>query len=360
VTTTSAAERPPPEASERFITGWHVAFWLIWALAVIASFGWSGTDVIGPRPATLALLAVIGCAYLFLAQPAARRRDGWRGRAYLVVLLGCLTALFVASPGLSFLLFIAYPQMWYLTDSRRQGVGFTIALSVTAATAFAIRGGTWQAAGLSAVALGVSLLFSLLLGLWISGIIDQSTDRARLIAELESTRADLARAHHAAGVVAERERMAREIHDTIAQGLTSTVMLAQVAARHLAADRPNRAADGIAAIEDTARHSLADARALVASYAAVGVDAGLPAALRRLGERFTTETGIRVDVVVDPSVAAPDDVAGRAAAGGGPATIARAREVVLLRSVQEGLANVRKHSAATHVTITLTPARTVG
>ena len=50
--------------------------------------------------------------------------------------------------------------------------------------------------------MGVSLLFSLLLGLWIARIIDQSRGRAELIEELDATRAELAQAHHAQGVMA--------------------------------------------------------------------------------------------------------------------------------------------------------------
>ena len=61
-------------------------------------------------------------------------------------------------------------------------------------------------------------------------IIDQSRERAQLIEQLQAARAELAAANHAQGVVAERERMAREIHDTLAQGFTSILMLAQAAA----------------------------------------------------------------------------------------------------------------------------------
>ena len=76
----------------------------------------------------------------------------------------------------------------------------------------------------------VSTAFSIALGIWISRVVDQSRERAELIDALEQTREALAAAHHAQGVTAERERVAREIHDTLAQGFTSVVMLAQTAA----------------------------------------------------------------------------------------------------------------------------------
>ena len=73
--------------------------------------------------------------------------------------------------------------------------------------------------------MAVSLVVSLLFGIWIERVITQSEQRAELIRELQSARDELAEAHHSAGVMAERERMAREIHDTLAQGMTSIVML---------------------------------------------------------------------------------------------------------------------------------------
>jgi signal transduction histidine kinase len=333
--------RPPPDAWARGIVGWHLAFWLLWVLSVVAAVVWPPGSVIGSRPLSLALLGALGVAYLVFGQPAARSSGRVRARVYLVTVVVVLGLLFHVSPGLTFLLFLAFPQMWFLTGSRIEGTVFTVALSLAAAAGLALRDGTAEAWRTTALSLGVSLVFSLVLGLWITSIITQSEDRADLIAQLEAARTELARAHHDAGVVAERERLSREIHDTIAQGLTSVVMLAQVAARHLAGDRTAQAAATVASIEDSARRNLADARALVASYAAVGVDDGLPAALRRLSERFARETGVAVDVRID------DRLDGRTA---GPA---RAHEVVLLRSVQEGLANVRKHAAATRVTVAL-------
>ncbi len=186
----------------------------------------------------------------------------------------------------------------------------------------------------------VSFVFSLGLGLWIGRIIEQSADRAALLAELESARADLAEADRSAGAAAERERLAREIHDTLAQGFTSVVMLAQVARRELR--RPGGPAAAVArldAIEDVARTNLAEARGLVAAASPVDVHGGdLAGALRRLAQRFGAETGVSVDV----------RIADGAADGLGPD-----RAVVLLRSAQEGLANVRKHAAAGRVAIGL-------
>ncbi|NJN55067.1 MAG: histidine kinase [Anaerolineae bacterium] len=65
---------------------------------------------------------------------------------------------------------------------------------------------------------------SILLGVWMSAIINQSTQRRQLIEQLETTQAELATAKRHEGMLEERQRLAREIHDTLAQGFTSIVM----------------------------------------------------------------------------------------------------------------------------------------
>ena len=87
---------------------------------------------------------------------------------------------------------------------------------------------------LGTVVLG--LAFSVVFGTWISRIIEQSRERAQLIARLEAAQAELADLSRQAGTLAERERLAGEIHDTIAQGLTSIVMLLQAADGGIGAD----------------------------------------------------------------------------------------------------------------------------
>ena len=95
--------------------------------------------------------------------------------------------------------------------------------------------------------MAVALLFSILLGLWIP----RSSSRARSApsssTSCETAQAELGRSHHAAGVAAERERLAREIHDTLAQGFTSVVMLAQTAGADLRPGRAGAARDRLAA-----------------------------------------------------------------------------------------------------------------
>src|SRR5688572_3176697 len=286
----------PQDVWVRTIVGWHAAFWLM--LGVVALVLLIQPDVTATTTSVaLALLAVLGAAYAVLGAPAARSRNVPRSRAYLAVLVSVVAGLVALDANVSFLLFLAYPQVWFFSNRPRDGVVGTVLLTAAVGVAFVVAVGTSaDAVSTFALSMGVSLVFSLRMGLWIGGVITQSGRRADLIRELETTRAELAEAHHAHGVMAERERFAREIHDTLAQGFTSVVMLSQAAQAQLPRD-PSAVSDQLAAIERTARENLAEARAVVAAFSPVALEGtDLAGALQRLADRFSAETGIAVDV----------------------------------------------------------------
>ncbi|CAG7650528.1 sensor histidine kinase [Actinacidiphila bryophytorum] len=174
----------------------------------------------------------------------------------------------------------------------------------------------------------VTLAFSAVVGSWIIRVIEQSTERAELVAELDASRGEIARLSAEHGALAERERLSREIHDTLAQGFTSILMLVQAVETELAAD-PALARRHLALMAGTARENLAEARALVAGTAPAGLDGGsLPDAVRRLAARHSEQTGAPATVAITGAVRAL------------PAAV----EVVALRSCQEALANSRRHA----------------
>jgi signal transduction histidine kinase len=285
-------------------------------------------------------VVVLGAAYQFIGLPAIRSRRALPSYAYRLVLIASLIVLIGVYPQSVFLMFIASAQIWLLCEDVREGIGLSLLLVLGVGTAQLWSAGWgWKAFWEILPWMLVSLVVSLLFGIWIEKVITQSQQRAELIEQLEAARDELAEAHHSAGVMAERERMAREIHDTLAQGMTSIVMLAQAAAVELS--RGADASARLAAIEDTARENLAEARALVAAFTPVALsEATLTEVLRRQAERFAAETGVDVQVSLD----LPDDEV---------AALPQAQQVVLLRSAQEALANVRKHARATQVLITL-------
>jgi signal transduction histidine kinase len=313
----------------------HGAFAVFVVIALVSVLG---GDVDGSRPVLLAALAAWVVGYAALGVPALA---AWHPRgelAYLAVLVVVIGVLAWEQPSLLFVMFLAYPQVWFFTGSLRAGVLGTLVLAAAGTLGPFVHWSQGREPLWGPGETLVGLALSLAMGLWVTRVLEQSAERADLIRELESTRAELAAAHHEQGVAAERERWAREVHDTLAQGYTSIVVLAQTVADQLERD-PAAAVERIALIEEVARENLAEARAMVAAFAPVALDSStLLEALQRLTERFARETGIatRLDA---------------AALGEGVTGLSRAEEIVLLRGAQEALANVRRHASATTVVL---------
>src|SRR5262249_40044880 len=151
-----------------------------------------------------------------------------------------------------------------------------------------------------------------------------SRARADLIAELEAARAELSQVEHEAGAAAERERLANEIHDTLAQGFASIVMLSQAAANSID-DEGSAAQRYLQSIERTARENLAEARHLVEGMQPAALEGvSLVDALERLTERLGGDLGIDAHIEVLGAVR----------------PLPSATEVALLRAAQEAVANV--------------------
>lgn len=155
-------------------------------------------------------------------------------------------------------------------------------------------------------------------------------------ADKDALQAQASAAAHAAGVSAERARLARDFHDTLAQGLAGIGSQLENADADLAGGHP--AAPRVKAALDLSRSSLAEARRSVQALRPGPLsDDGLVTALRATVELWQEQHGIpaRLEVTgpVDPD---DEDV-----------------QVALLRFTQEGLANVARHARATTATVTV-------
>ncbi|MEU9700384.1 sensor histidine kinase [Streptomyces sp. NPDC047981] len=163
----------------------------------------------------------------------------------------------------------------------------------------------------------------------------ESERRRRMVEELIETRAELAAAERHAGTLAERERLAREIHDTLAQGLSSIQLLLRAAERALPAGSP--AAGHIEAARRAVQDNLAEARRFVRALSPPDLEHGsLAAALERLCEPGP-----------EPSPRA------RLTVSGTPVELPTPYEVALLRIAQSALANTVRHASATRAELTL-------
>jgi signal transduction histidine kinase len=160
-----------------------------------------------------------------------------------------------------------------------------------------------------------------------------ATRQRALIDDLISTRRELAATERREGTLAERQRLAMEIHDTLAQGLSSQQMLLQAAERTWDSE-PATARRHVRTAESIAEHNLTEARRFVQDLAPADLAEGgsLEEALRTVAGRESA--GFRVD--------------------GTPVTLPDRVQSALLRIAQGALANVREHAGASAAAVTLT------
>ncbi|TDD35132.1 sensor histidine kinase [Actinomadura sp. KC06] len=324
--------------AQRALRRWYAAFWLTLGLVPQAMGVWDQPDA--TKSTTLALLAVLALAYpitgTFPGDPAVRRY------AFLGVLILGIGGVSYLMDGAASLLIVSLPHFWIFAGGPRRAVVLSgAAAAATVAGNVVQQGRDGEVLTGNAIATLIGYAAGVLFGLWMHRVVGQRDERARLLAaDLETTQRELAEAQRRQGAAEERERLAREIHDTLAQGFASIVVLAEAARNSLDAD-PRRSAQQLLSIEQTARENLAEARVLVAAGAggsgAQGgaAPASIAAALRRTLDRFAEDTGLAVTADL-PEVDCD-----------------RTARIALLRCTQESLANVRKHAGATTVGVVL-------
>ncbi|MGW1213135.1 sensor histidine kinase [Streptomyces sp. NPDC002499] len=171
----------------------------------------------------------------------------------------------------------------------------------------------------------------------------QSVRQRVLIDDLVRTRRDLAATERRAGVLAERQRLSTEIHDTLAQGLSSQRMLLQAAERVWESD-PEAARAHLGKAAGITSRGLTEVRRLVHDLAPADLaEHSLPGALAALAER---ESG--------PGLTVEFKEFREFRLDGTPGPLPERSEAALLRIAQGALANVREHAAATRAALTLT------
>ncbi|MFE3825484.1 sensor histidine kinase [Streptomyces sp. NPDC059092] len=165
----------------------------------------------------------------------------------------------------------------------------------------------------------------------------QAARQRVLIEDLVRTRRDLAATERRAGILAERQRLSAEIHDTLAQGLSSQQMMLQAADRLWHAD-PDAARGHVREAAGIGARGLTEARRFVHDLAPADLaERTLVQALGALADR-ESGPGLAVVLRVD----------------GAPGPLPERTEAALLRIAQGALANVREHAGATRAALTLT------
>jgi signal transduction histidine kinase len=314
---------------------WHLTF--AGLAAVATTIAVAGDEVHGvQRLVPVGVIAALCCWYAVTGRTVAAERSPRRRLVYLVGASVLTLALFTTLPAGSLMTLLLFPQIWTLLPARRAALA-TVVTGGTGLMFLLYLGLSRMAVSAALGAMTGVLILALGLGAWIGTVVAQNRRRALLVAELRATRAELAAASRDAGSLAERDRLAGEIHDTLAQGFTSILLLLQAVQGELVTDPP--AADRhLRQAQQTARDNLAEARTLVAVLTPPSLESGsLAEALRRLVDRFGREATVRAGFTV----------------AGTPRPVPMTAQLVLLRAAQEALANVRKHAAATIVQVCL-------
>ncbi|MGH2870976.1 MAG: sensor histidine kinase [Solirubrobacteraceae bacterium] len=267
------------------------------------------------------------------------------------LLVATSAALVISEPLYGFYAWTGYLWAWRLLDGRARVAGVaavaaTVAVSQTGAGPY---DSSYQIGGLIAVYLiNVAVAGALTWFGWVGD--ERHESRGRHLSALREANAKLERSlrknaqlqeqllaqARETGVAEERRRLAREIHDTLAQGLTGVVTQLQAAQRTI--DAQATGARHVQAAIGLARESLIEARrSLQALAPAPLVGARLPDAIADVAEGWSELQGTPVAVTTT----------------GAARAIAPELEVALLRTAQEALANVAKHAHAGRVGLTL-------
>ncbi|MCX5393217.1 sensor histidine kinase [Streptomyces sp. NBC_00094] len=302
---------------------------------ILWSFGLfvTGDHVIGPRWATLIPLTV-------MAAMEALRRAAPR-TALIVATLAIVGDQFTNGNLATVLMFtdVVYAAVVYGTPAQARRIPYTMGLiTVTATVVFLV---WWQ----NAVALLVGVITGMISFLpAITGAVvrnhREAADAARLRAEQTALLAEMDRAQ---AVVAERSRMARELHDMVANHLSAIAIHSTAA---LSLDEPATTRQALTVIRENSVAGLAEMRRLIGLLREGSGDTE-PAAAPTLAGLDALVAQAAANAEPSGLVLALDDT--RESGAGLPAPV----ELAAYRIVQESLTNALKHAAPGEVRVTL-------
>ncbi len=360
---TSSSERPRT-GQNRVLQFLRVALHVMFAFLLIfglARYIWGSSDTPDAAPVTCAVAAsmLLGAVYLVgtvwenryaRALRAGRRQPQDTPRRFAPWWLACVALLWLALLLISGnFVWVAFPLMFLFLHLLKpwQGVAAVVVLWLLASLvpiAQLIRAG-------AADRINVGSLLGPFLGAVLAIIIftayralhDEALHHRHVAEALRLAQAELADKEHQAGRLEERERLAREIHDTVAQGLSSIVLMSRATSTSLAAQRTEEAAARLDAIGQTAAESLEEARRFVRDLSSPELNESVVAALGTICQRTEERAAasgkaLRCDLRIE---------------GGDTDSLPEPVSSALVRAAQGSLANVLEHAHASIAVVTL-------
>jgi len=311
--------------------------WFLWILTLVVAVMYIVVLVTVPtvrKPATLIIFTVLVMVHLFLHwfQVRIAVRPSWV--AWYIIIQGIL---FFAISNLSGSANMIFPLFSGLIGDaigmpgfNRRGIlaeaYYLALLSISFMLLFSPNAAGW----LIVVTVSVLIFTNTFVVLYQRQIKARAQAQA-LLRELEAANRQLS--EYAARIedlttATERQRMARELHDTRSQGLAGLILQLEAMEAHLMGKRPERALRIVQEAKARARETLAESRQAIADLRQAGpLDLG--EAARQEDEHFTSSTGIPCEVEIALPAALPDPVTETA-----------------IRVISEGLTNVARHARA--------------
>jgi signal transduction histidine kinase len=347
----SPAPVPPPVPAQQALSGYErwmerLVDWspyVFLALPTALTLAWS-TDTAADR---LVMAGLVGLAALWVLlgytrAPRPRKAHRLRMVAYFVGLLAIGSVLAIRD----YMFFIFLITGFFHATVLRPGALVIVGVFATSVLVNTVISGfptttEWWTIWVAIVAVQtLAIGGGTLLG---ERVAEQNEERRLTVARLEAALEENAGLHaqllaqaREAGVLDERQRMAREIHDTIAQGLTGIVT--QLEAADQARDRPEAWQRHVRNAIGLARESLSEARRSVEGVRPEYLEAArLPEAIAEVAGQWSERNGVPVEVTTT----------------GDAQSLHPEVEVALLRIAQEALANVAKHARASRAWLTL-------
>lgn len=322
--------RPRPEPGNRIDGRIDVVVHLGFAVLMVAS---AVRYVMRHSPAdnlwTVALAIAVCALYAVTAvlvhrqHPDQRKQQLWI--PWMVALLAAWAALVVIAPSFAWCSF----AIFFLTRTAFRGwAGYVAGGATAAATAVGLfRMSDWTDIAMLLGPLAAGALLTLIY----DKIERDAALQRRLFDDVTQAQEQLATKQREAGIATERERVSREIHDTVTQGLASSLLLLEAAQRAWPAETAHQ---DVRKATDLLRRNLADTRSLVHELSAPGLETGpLPEALEHAARQYVETVSIRVTGEVRPL----------------PSEVRHA----LLRVTQSAVANIKLHAHAEHASVTL-------
>ena len=323
----------------------NVAWYGLFAATVVIPIAIAFSDPSVSPQSRVLIVATGGILLVGHWLVVARHPEWWERRLgrlglYWLVVCGLVAFLATQHQGFVITLYGLYPLMFMTLGWW----GMAPIVGVTALVGWALGG--WGSGPAMITNLLTTAGLALMIAFFVNAISKQSEQRRDALIQLAATRAELAESARQTGVLAERERLARELHDTVAQGFASVVTqlesaeqaLDEVPVDEFRARDVAVAREHLSRARRTARESLTEIRR---SVRALRPDllrgANLAEALDPLLRRWSGDTGVAAELRVT----------------GEPLTLNPETEMALFRAAQEALTNIGRHASASRAVVTL-------